>query len=44
MQSAPFLSSFLLLPMDASGTFYLKGNYVDGWPDVTADNSLGVVF
>jgi hypothetical protein len=22
----------------------VKGNYVDGWPNVTADNSLGVVF
>ena len=26
------------------GKFFLKGNYVDGWPNVTADNSLGVLF
>ena len=26
------------------GKFYIKGNYVDGWPNVTADNSLGVIF
>ena len=25
------------------GKFYVNGNYVDGWPNVTADNSLGVV-
>ncbi len=25
------------------GKFYVTGNYVDGWPNVSADNSLGVV-
>ena len=25
------------------GKFYVHGNYVDGWPNVSADNSLGVV-
>jgi len=24
------------------GQFYVSGNYVDGYPDVTADNSLGI--
>ena len=32
------------LPTIPFGKFYVKGNYVDGWPNVTADNSLGVVF
>ena len=25
------------------GKFYVNGNYVDGWPHVSADNSLGVI-
>jgi pectate lyase len=32
------------LPAIPFGKFYVKGNYVDGWPNVTADNSLGVFF
>ena len=32
------------LPIIPFGKFYVKGNYVDGWPNVTADNSLGVLF
>src|SRR5262249_26091961 len=31
-------------PIIPFGKFFVKGNYVDGWPNVTADNSLGVVF
>jgi hypothetical protein len=26
------------------GKWFAKGNFVDGWPNVTADNSLGVIF
>ena len=26
------------------GKWYVKGNYVDGRPDITGDNSLGVIF
>jgi hypothetical protein len=26
------------------GKFYVKGNFVDGWPNVSADNSQGVIF
>lgn len=32
------------LPNIPFGKFCVKGNYVDGWPNVTADNSLGVIF
>lgn len=32
------------LPNIPFGKFYVKGNYVDGSQNVTADNSLGVVF
>jgi pectate lyase len=32
------------LPNIPFGKFYVNGNYVEGWPNITADNSLGVVF
>lgn len=32
------------LPKIPFGKFYVKGNYVDGWPNITSDNSSGVVF
>ena len=32
------------LPNIPYGKFCIKGNYVDGWPNVSTDNSLGVTF